>query len=316
MEMRHALLRWFDSGSADADDQASGASGASGASRIDWLRVLPFVVLHVACIGAWWTGVSATAVVTAVALYAIRMFGITAFYHRYCSHRAFVTSRATQFVLALIAGAAAQRGPLWWASHHRHHHANSDQPQDVHSARQHGFLWSHIGWFLASGNFSARSGLVPDLARFAELRWLDRFDVAAPLALIAMLYVTGEALAVNFPGLQTNGAQLVVWGFCISTIVLYHATFTINSLAHRFGTRRYATHDDSRNNPWLALLTFGEGWHNNHHHFPGSASQGFFWWEIDITYWGLRFLQRLRLVWNLREVPTAMLCVRLEPEGI
>jgi stearoyl-CoA desaturase (delta-9 desaturase) len=182
-----------------------------------------------------------------------------------------------------------QRGPLWWASHHRHHHAHADRQQDAHSARRHGFASSHLGWFLSPANFPTRAERVRDLSRYPELRLLDRFDVAVPVALAA--------------GLLLIDLQMFIWGFCISTVVLYHATFTINSLAHRFGSRRYATNDDSRNNWWLALLTFGEGWHNNHHYHPRAARQGFYWWEIDLTWYGLRLLAALGLIWNLRPVP-------------
>ncbi len=280
------------------------------AHEVDWLRVLPFIAVHIGCLGAWWTGISGVAIGVAVTLYAVRMFAITAFYHRYCSHRAFAMARGMQIVLGLIAGSAAQRGPLWWASHHRHHHRHSDQPQDAHSAKQHGFFWSHIGWFVTRGNFPARTELVQDLARYPELRVLDRFDVLAPLLLMVALYLGGEALATLWPALDTNGPQLLVWGFFISTVVLYHATFSINSVAHRLGARRFDTRDDSRNNVWLSLLTLGEGWHNNHHHFPGAARQGFFWWEIDITYWVLCGMARLGLVSNLRQVPPAMLLTR------
>jgi stearoyl-CoA desaturase (delta-9 desaturase) len=237
----------------------------------------------------FWVGVSATALAVAAGLFALRLFAITAFYHRYFSHRAFRTSRAAQFVFALLGTLAAQRGPLWWASHHRHHHAHADQPEDAHSARRHGIAWSHAGWFLAPANFRTRDGRVLDLARFPELRLLDRFDVAMPLLLAAAL------LAID--------VQLFVWGFCVSTVALYHATFTINSLAHRYGSRRYATADDSRNNFWLALLTFGEGWHNNHHHYPRAARNGFYWWEVDLTWYGLKLLAALGLIWDLRPVP-------------
>ena len=311
----HALQRafrcWFDAGAAGSDPVASNSPALR---RIDWLRVAPFLGLHLACLGAFWTGTSSVALATAVALYALRMFGITAFYHRYCSHRAFTASRTMQFLLAVLAASAGQRGPLWWASHHRHHHLHADRPSDPHSSRRDGILWSHVGWFLARGNFAARRELVADLARYPELRFLDRFDVLAPLGLAAALYAAGELAAALAPGLSVTGLQLVVWGFCISTVALYHATFTINSLAHRFGSRRYATADDSRNNLWLALLTFGEGWHNNHHHFPGSARQGFRWHEVDLTYYVLRLLAWFGLVSNLREVPAAVL--RARPAGL
>jgi stearoyl-CoA desaturase (delta-9 desaturase) len=302
---RWASMRsWFD------NERAVVAGGDMQAKGIDWPRLLPFVALHLGCLGVLWVGASVTAVMVAVMLYAVRMFAITGFYHRYFSHCAFRTSRAAQFVFAVLGATGVQRGPLWWASQHRHHHTHSDQPADAHSARQHGFFWSHMGWFMARENFATRRELVEPLLRFPELRFLDRFDALVPLVLALALYGAGEILAAFAPVLNTSGWQLLVWGFCISTVVLYHATFTINSLAHRFGRRRYATHDDSRNNVWLALLTFGEGWHNNHHHFPGAARQGFYWWEFDLTYYGLRLLAALGIIWDLKEVPAARLNAR------
>ena len=290
-----SVARWF--------DNEAHAQDAAASRGIDWARVIPFIALHLSCLSVFVVGISATAFAVAVALYAMRMFAITGFYHRYFSHAAFRTSRAAQFVFAALGASSAQRGPLWWASQHRHHHAHSDAPADSHSAKQHGFWWSHMGWFLARENFATRRERVRQWMHFPELRFLDRFDGVAPLLLATLLYAAGEALAAHAPSLNTNGLQLVVWGFCISTVVLYHATFTINSLAHRHGSRRYATRDDSRNNAWLALLTFGEGWHNNHHHFPGAARQGFFWWEIDVTYYGLKLLSALGVIWDLKPVP-------------
>ena len=224
---------------------------------------------------------------------------------RYFSHRTFKTSRWLQFSFALLAASAAQRGPLWWAAHHRHHHRHSDGPEDAHSP-QRGFWWSHIGWFLNSAHFSTRKKLIEDFLHYPELRFLDRYDFFAPALAMSLLFGLGAWLEYAMPHLQTNGTQLVVWGYVISTIVLYQATFTINSLAHRFGSRRYATRDSSRNNGWLALLTFGEGWHNNHHHFPGTARQGFYWWEIDITWYGLKLLSLLGLIWDMKPVPAGM----------
>jgi len=302
-----ALRRWVDSGIAEAP------AGGGDARRIDWPRILPFVLLHAGCLGVAWVGVTPFALGVAATLFAVRMFAVTAFYHRYFSHRAFRTSRVAQFFFALLAASAAQRGPLWWASHHRHHHAHSDSASDSHYARVHGFLWSHLGWFLGRGSFATRLELVPDLARYRELRWLDRFDVIVPALLAAALYGFGKWLAHAAPAVGTGGAQLVVWGFCISTVALHHATFTINSLAHRFCARRYATRDDSRNNVWLALLTFGEGWHNNHHHFPGAARQGFYWWEVDVSYYGLRALAAVGLIWDLRGLPPGVREARRAP---
>ncbi len=295
-----ALRRWVDSGAAPEAD------ACADARRIDWPRVLPFVLVHLGCLGALWTGVSATAAAVAVALFVLRMFAITAFYHRYFSHCAFQASRAVQFAFALLGASAVQRGPLWWAAHHRHHHAHADRPDDCHSPREHGFLWSHLGWFLARENFATRAALVPDLARYPELRWLDRYDAVVPAALALALFAAGAWLERAAPGLGTDGWQLLVWGFCVSTVALWHATFTINSLAHRFGSRRYATRDDSRNNAWLALLTLGEGWHNNHHRYPSAARQGFYWWELDLAWYGLRLLAALGIVRELRPVPLAV----------
>lgn len=291
-----SIRRWFDAGAGQPDL-------AGDPDRIDWLRVLPFIGLHLGCLGVLAVGFSWTAFWVALALYALRMFAITGFYHRYFSHKAFRTSRPLQFAFALLGAMSAQRGPLWWAAHHRHHHRHADGPQDLHSPVRRGFWMSHAGWFMTPRAFATDLAAVPDLARFPELRWLDRFDVVAPLALALALFGLGELLAAFAPGLDTDGWQLLVWGFFISTVALFHATVTINSLAHRFGSRRFATRDDSRNNWWLALLTFGEGWHNNHHHFPGSARQGFRWWELDLTWYLLRLLAALGLVWDLRPVP-------------
>jgi stearoyl-CoA desaturase (Delta-9 desaturase) len=286
----HSLRCWLDN---DAGVAAGDARG------VDWARVAPFIAVHLGCLGVFWIDASTAALATAAGLFALRMFAITAFYHRYFSHRAFRTSRLMQFLFALLGASAVQRGPLWWASHHRHHHAHADRPADSHSAKQHGFAWAHALWFLARANFTTRRELVPDLMPYPELRLLDRFDALVPVLLAAGLYAAG-------------GLEFLVWGFCVSTVALWHATFTINSLAHSFGRRRYATRDDSRNNAWLALLTFGEGWHNNHHHFPGAARQGFYWWEVDLSWYLLRTLAALGIVWDLKQVPARVRAARLE----
>jgi stearoyl-CoA desaturase (delta-9 desaturase) len=268
---------------------------------VEWGRFVPFIALHAACLLVFVVGVSWIAIGVALGLYVIRMFAITAFYHRYFSHRAFKTSRAFQFLMACVGCCAVQRGPLWWAAHHRHHHRVSDQPGDVHSPKQVGFWWSHMGWFVARENYLTRHELVRDLGRYPELRFIDRFDILPPIALGVVLWFVGDALSATHP--EVSGWQLVIWGCVVSTIGLAHATYTINSLAHRWGRRRFATSDDSRNNFWLALLTFGEGWHNNHHHYAASARQGFFWWEIDLSYYVLKLMSWLRIVWDLRPVP-------------
>jgi stearoyl-CoA desaturase (delta-9 desaturase) len=286
---KQVLLAWFDNEVVPASQQFE--------RRVEWLRVVPFIGMHLMCAGVIWVGVSSTALLVAAALYVLRLVAITGFYHRYFSHRTFRTSRAIQFVFAVLGTMAVQRGPLWWAAHHRHHHAHADEENDSHSPTQHGFWWSHVGWFMNRSNFRTRSELIQDLTRYPELRWLDRFDIVPPIALAVLLYVCG-------------GAQLLIWGFFISTVLLHHVTFTVNSLAHRFGRRRYATSDDSRNNWWIALLTFGEGWHNNHHHFPGSVRQGFYWWEIDLTYYLLRSMAACGLVWDLKPVPARIRAAR------
>lgn len=294
------ILAWFDS-------TTSTENHVKNPDQIEFLRILPFILLHLACLTVFWIDFSFIAITIAVMLYLLRMFAITGFYHRYFAHKAFKTSRPIQFIFAFLAATAAQRGPLWWASHHRHHHAYSDAPDDTHSPKQHGFIWSHLSWFLTNKNFTARPERVKDLLKFPELRLLDRYDAIAPIALAVTLYVIGYWLEITAPHLHTNGLQLLVWGFVISTVVLYHMTFTVNSLAHVWGKRRFLTNDDSRNNLLIAILTLGEGWHNNHHHFPSSARQGFYWWEIDLTYYGLKILSKLGLIWDLRHVPVEVL---------
>ena len=296
----HSVVRWFDS------YDAVNSSIKADTRQIDWIRTIPFIMMHIICFGVVWVGWSGVAVVTAIALYAIRMFAITGFYHRYFAHKSFKTTRPVQFIFALIGASAVQRGPLWWASHHRHHHACADKGSDPHSPHQHGFLWSHMLWFLSIDNFATQNERIKDFQKYPELRWLDRFDIVVPLVLAFALYLFGEWLAVMYPAAETSGLQMLVWGF-VSTVVLYHITFTINSLAHTHGTRRYDTKDSSRNNWWLALLTFGEGWHNNHHYYPGSARQGFFWWEIDLTYYMLLLMEKMGLIHDLRPVPARVL---------
>ncbi|MDT8438739.1 MAG: acyl-CoA desaturase [Wenzhouxiangellaceae bacterium] len=305
MTRLQSLLAWFDTRQTDLDP------ADPRRNRVDWARVVPFVALHLACLAVLWVGVSAAAMLVAVASYLVRMFAITAFYHRYFAHRAFRASRPVQFVFALLGASATQRGPLWWAAHHRRHHKNADAELDPHTPRK-GLLWSHMGWFLSRAHFETEWRQIPDLARFPELRWLDRFDIVVPMIYAAALYALGAILERLAPGLGTTGAQMLVWGYFISTVVLIHVTLTINSLAHRFGSRRFATPDDSRNNALLALLTLGEGWHNNHHHFPGAARQGFYWWELDISYLVLRLLAVFGIVSDLKPVPPAMLHFRRE----
>lgn len=277
------------------------------AESIDWIRSIPFILLHVACLAVFFVGWSWTAVGVAVFVYCARVFGLTAFYHRYFSHRSFKTFRWVHFLGAMLGASAVQRGPIWWAAHHRSHHKHSDGEEDVHSPVQHGFLWSHLGWFLTKENFRTNFKLVPDLTKFPELRFVDRFELLAPTLLGVSMYVLGLVLEAYAPQLGVTGWQMFVWGFLISTVAVYHATYSVNSLAHVIGSRRFPTTDQSRNNWLIAMFTFGEGWHNNHHHYQNSARQGFYWWEIDITYYGLVIMSWLGLVWDLRPVPERIL---------
>jgi len=290
------ILRWFDS--------AAGSDHLDTDSRsFNVIRVLPFIALHIACFMVLATGTSAFAVGFAAAFFAIRMFAITGFYHRYFAHKTFRTSRAAQFLFGLLGASAAQRGPLWWAAHHRHHHQHSDNEKDLHSPHQGGFWWSHIGWFTCDAGFAMNERRVKDWMKFPELRFLNRFDSLVPAGAAIGIYGLGELLAATAPHLGTNGLQLLVWGFFISTVALFHATVSINSLSHVWGKRRFDTSDDSRNNGWLALITMGEGWHNNHHRWPQSVRQGFRWYEIDITWYGLWLLSKLGIIWDMKPIP-------------
>ncbi len=261
-----------------------------------------FVGIHLACLLALVVGVRWIDVALCVGLYWLRMFGITAGYHRYFAHRAYRTSRLVQLVLAWIGASATQKGPLWWASWHRVHHRWSDLPRDVHSPHQRGMLYAHVGWIVGSDHDATDLSLIPDYARYPELRWINRYFWVSPLSL---------ALAC----LAVDGWRGVIWGYVISTVVLWHGTFTINSLAHTWGSRRYETTDTSRNNPWLAIITMGEGWHNNHHHYMNSVKQGFFWWEIDASYYVLRLLSYVGVVWDLRLPPKHVLQEKLAQAG-
>jgi stearoyl-CoA desaturase (delta-9 desaturase) len=286
-----------------------------GPKKVEWVRNLPYFGMHAACLLVFVVGFSWAALAVCVGLYFARMFAITGFYHRYFSHKTFKTSRAFQFVMAIWGLTAIQRGPLWWAAHHRHHHRHSDEHPDLHSPKQHGMVWSHMFWFTTEAAFGTNQKSVHDLAKYPELRFVDRFDTLIYLAFGAALFGVGVALDAIFPTLGTSGWQIFVWGFFLSTVLTYHGTYTINSLSHKFGKQRYKTGDDSRNNIWLALLTLGEGWHNNHHHYQSSVQQGFYWYEIDITYYILRAMSWTGLIWDLRGVPEKKLNANRMKEG-
>ena len=262
--------------------------------RIDWVKSIPFLAVHAAAVAAPFVApLSWKWAALALASYLVRIFGITAGYHRYFAHRAYRAGRGMQLFLAVLGCTAVQKGPLWWAGHHRDHHRWSDTPRDVHSPVQSGFWWSHVGWFLSRKYDAAPLARIKDFARFPELRWLDRFHVVPPIA-----YATALFLAFGLPGLM--------WGFFVATVLTWHGTFLVNSLAHVIGRRRYATADESRNSALIALLTLGEGWHNNHHHYQSTANQGWFWWELDVTFYVLRALRAVGLVSDLRLPPPSV----------
>ena len=272
------------------------SSVAQAASR-SWREIyfnaltIPYWGVHVlAIVGIAITGWSWWGLALAIALYVPRMFFVTGAYHRYFSHRSYKTSRWFQFVLALGATMTAQKGVLWWASHHRLHHKLSDMPGDLHSVKQQGFWWAHHGWILARDLEDTDLSRIKDFAKFPELRWLNTYWYVPAIGAGVVTFLIG-------------GFWALVWGFAVAQVLTWHGTFTINSLSHLWGGRRYATDDDSRNNPVLAIITMGEGWHNNHHHYQVAARQGFFWWEIDCTYYILRALAAVGVVWDLHGVP-------------
>jgi stearoyl-CoA desaturase (Delta-9 desaturase) len=260
------------------------------------LKSIPFVLVHLAPLGLLWTGMRPGDVVLCGALYFGRMFFITAGFHRYFAHRAYKLGRAMQLVMAWGASTSCQKGVLWWAAHHRSHHRYSDTERDIHSPKK-GLWWSHVGWILCPKHQATDWTMIKDFARFPELVWLNKYHLVPGVALGAMCYLLGGWSALG--------------SFFLSTTLLYHGTFSINSLMHLWGRRRYVTTDTSRNSLLLALLTMGEGWHNNHHYYQSSANQGFFWWEIDLSYYLLKLLSVLGLVHDLRKPPAHVLTRRL-----
>lgn len=291
---------------------AAHASFADGSAPLEHGReafdprcCIPLLLTQAACLAVFWVGVSPAAIAACVITYVVRAFGITAGYHRLLSHHAYETGRGLQFFLAFLGCAAAQLGPLWWVAHHHVHHPEADAEGDVHSPRHagggmRGFWWAHMGWLLCRRHSEPDYSRVGGLARFPELVWLDLYHWVAPAATIVVLFLVGEATAGLWPASGTNGLQFVVWGFFVATTALYHATFAVNSFGHTVGTQPFAIDDDSRNHPWLAFATLGEGWHNNHHHDPGSARIGMRPGEFDPGYRVLELLAKLGWVRNLR----------------
>ncbi len=258
-----------------------------------WVASLPFFFVHLAPIGLFWTGVRAVDWVVCALLYFARMFFITGVYHRYFSHRSYKMGRVMQFLMAFGGTTAIQKGVLWWAAHHRKHHKFSDQPEDVHSPKD-GLWWSHVGWILSHQHDETDWKWIRDFAKYPELVWLNRYHLVPPVMLAAVL-------------LWAGGTSMFLCAFCLSTVLVWHGTFSINSLMHVWGRRRYVTRDTSRNTLLLALVTMGEGWHNNHHYYQSSTNQGFFWWEIDFSYYIIKMLSWVGLTWDLRKPPQHVL---------
>jgi stearoyl-CoA desaturase (Delta-9 desaturase) len=279
-------------------------SGRLERQRLDYSDCVQFLFMHIACLAAFWTGVSLTAIGVCLALYVVRMFAITAGFHRLLAHRTYKSGSIFRFLIAFTGTASYQKGPLWWSAHHRGHHLHTDTEEDLHSPLAHSFWCSHVEWFLRRNSQSYDKKLISNLIKHRDLRLLDKWYAVPPIMLAVGTFLSGFALRLYAPGLGTNEWQMLIWGFFISTVLLYHGTFTVNSLAHVFGKRRFATDDNSRNNWFVALITLGEGWHNNHHYYPTSERQGFYWWEIDVSHYTLRVLEYLGIVWDLRAPPS------------
>lgn len=287
-------------------------SDRSDSEKLDYSTCIQFLFMHAACLLVVCTGVSVVAVATCLTLYVVRMFAITAGFHRLFAHRTYKTGRIFQFLLAFAGTAAYQRGPLWWSAHHRRHHLQADTEHDLHSPLTRTFWRSHVGWFLHRNSRATDRRLILNLIKYHDLRLLDRYYWLPPALLAVSAFLLGSVLQRYAPGLGTSGWQMLVWGFFISTVLLYHGTFTVNSLAHIFGKRRFPTEDNSRNNLLVALITLGEGWHNNHHYYPSSERQGFYWWELDVSHYTLRALSWAGIVWDLRS-PTNLASLQRSP---
>ena len=258
--------------------------------------IIGMTVFHLACLAAFYTGISLTAVIVAFIAYVMRGMGVTTGFHRLLAHRSFKTNRVVQFMFALAGSLAVQGGPLWWVAHHREHHAETDTERDIHSPVIHGLWRSHMGWMMTDAAFNEKGTNSRDLHKFPEIKFLQRYYVWLIVAQIAGFYGLGAWLSGAFPDLGTSGAQLVVWGFFISTVFTWHVTFMVNSVCHRWGGQPYDTGDASTNNIFIGIFAFGEGWHNNHHFYPSSARHGLRWWQLDVTWYLIRVMQAVGLV--------------------
>lgn len=232
-----------------------------------------------------------------VALWAVshflRAIGLTLAYHRYFAHRSFQMNRVARFFWAFVGTCAMQKGPIWWAGHHVNHHKFADREGDPHSPMVSGVYYAHIGWFLNDtkhDQLEANNPVVRDFSKAWEIAMLEKFHFIPPAILAVAMYAIG-------------GAPWLVWGFCLPTMTLAHATFCINTVNHLFGSRRFDTIDESRNNVFTAFFAVGEGWHNNHHRYQRAARNGFYWWEFDPTWYVIRAMAAVGLAWDVQPVP-------------
>lgn len=275
-------------------------SASAQSRRLAWAVTSIMTAVHVACLGLIYTGISKVGALVGLLMYCIRGLGVTAGYHRLLAHRAFKAGRLVQFVLAFCGSLAAQGGPLWWVSHHRTHHRHTETAEDPHSPVAHGFWRAHMGWMFQPESYRQTATNIKDLMKFPEIRFLQRHYLLILVAQVGLLFALGVFLNARFPELGTSGLEFILLGFALSTVLLWHGTFMVNSVCHRWGKRPYGQRNESTNNLWVALLTFGEGWHNNHHRFASSARHGLRWWQVDPTYYLLRVLNVFGLVSDLK----------------
>ncbi len=251
----------------------------------DWVVFAWMAFMHVGAIAGFFT-FSWPAFWTAIFLWWLTGgIGICLGYHRYFTHKSYATPKVIQYLLAICGCMAGEAGPIAWVAAHRYHHTYSDTDQDPHSPLK-GFLWSHFTWLFGRENFLASydsyKKYCPDMIKDKFIVFLDRYHMLPVLFLTGILYAMG-------------GWSFVVWGIFVRSLIVYHSTWLVNSASHIWGYRTYKTTDASRNNWWVAILAFGEGWHNNHHAFQRSARHGFHWWEFDITYRTIQILWVLGL---------------------
>jgi fatty-acid desaturase len=258
----------------------------NGQEKMNWLTISVLTLLHIGAIAALFC-FSWRNLAVALFVYWIAVgFGISLGYHRLHTHRGFKTSLLFEYFLAVCGALSFEGGPIFWVATHRIHHQKSDRDGDPHSPRD-GAWWAHVGWILVGeskhSNTRLMSKYAPDLARHRFYVWLNNYHWLPTVALAALLYAIG-------------GLPLFLWAICLRIVVGLHATWLVNSATHMWGSRRFATRDDSRNNWWVALITFGEGWHNNHHAHPVSARHGLAWYEFDLSWITLKLLRVIGLV--------------------